>query len=107
MQGNSFLGAFFRVSPFPQDVWDHRREVSRVVQKQYVKKFGALAMRSWTSNMEVMEQGFARVEEIKYGEFDERPIVPPCATPVAPFGEQHLSAHGGLRLVCAAGCQRR
>ena len=40
MQGNSFLGAFFRVSPFLKTFGITEEQFQKVVHKQYVKKFG-------------------------------------------------------------------
>ncbi|MHB8872568.1 MAG: 2-oxoacid:acceptor oxidoreductase family protein [Myxococcaceae bacterium] len=70
MQGNSFLGAFFAVSPFLADFKIERQHFEQVVQKQYKKKFGRLGDAVVASNMEVMLQGFERVREIVYGRVD-------------------------------------
>jgi pyruvate-ferredoxin/flavodoxin oxidoreductase len=71
MQGNAFLGAFFKVSPFLK-IYDidpeHFREV---VHKQYVKRFGRLGEAVVESNMKVMTAGFERVAEIAYGEAED------------------------------------
>ena len=40
MQGNSFLGAFFRVSPFLKTFGISEEQFHKVVRKQYEKKFG-------------------------------------------------------------------
>jgi pyruvate-ferredoxin/flavodoxin oxidoreductase len=71
MQGNTFLGAFFRVSPFLQHYRISDEQFQSVVRKQYVKKFGRFGDAVVNSNMTVMTEGFARVEEIRYGELDE------------------------------------
>jgi pyruvate-ferredoxin/flavodoxin oxidoreductase len=88
MQGNAFLGAFFRVSPFLEQNRidaDHFREV---VRDQYVKKFGRFGEAVVRSNMEVMTQGFDRVREVPAGKMDAPdrsslrgvPLLPPsCA----------------------------
>ncbi|MEY4940326.1 MAG: hypothetical protein RIQ93_2061, partial [Verrucomicrobiota bacterium] len=67
MQGNSFLGGFFRVSPFLKTFGITEDQFQKVVHKQYVKKFGRFGDAVVTSNMTVMNEGFSRVVEIKYG----------------------------------------
>jgi pyruvate-ferredoxin/flavodoxin oxidoreductase len=97
MQGNSFLGAFFRVSPFLKHNGISDEAFLTTVKKQYQKKFGRFGEAVVTSNMQVMEQGFSRVEEIKYGEFDDpdrssmrnppvRPAAPVAMIPTAGCG---------------------
>jgi pyruvate-ferredoxin/flavodoxin oxidoreductase len=68
MQGNAFLGAFFKVSPLLQDFEISNEQFEEVVRNQYQKKFGKLGQAVIESNMEVMTQGFGRVTEIKVGE---------------------------------------
>jgi len=68
MQGNSFLGAFFRVSPFLKTFGISEDQFQNVVHNQYVKKFGRFGDAVVASNMTVMNEGFSRVVEIKYGE---------------------------------------
>jgi len=67
MQGNSFLGAFFRVSPFLQTYSISEEKFQESVLKQYQKKFGRLGDAVVASNMTVMTEGFGRVTEIRYG----------------------------------------
>ena len=67
MQGNAFLGAFFRVSTLLQEFGITQEQYRDVVHKQYVKKFGKLGDAVVQSNMEVMMQGFDQVKEIKIG----------------------------------------
>src|SRR5262245_36284549 len=64
MQGNSFLGAFFRVSPFLKHNSITDEAFLTAVKKQYEKKFGRFGEAVVASNMEVMEQGFSRVQQI-------------------------------------------
>ena len=71
MQGNSFLGAFFRVSPFLQNFGISEDQFHKVVRKQYEKKFGRFGESVVASNMTVMTEGFARVQEIKIGRADD------------------------------------
>jgi pyruvate-ferredoxin/flavodoxin oxidoreductase len=68
MQGNAFLGAFFAVSPLLHEFKIEKEQFHEVVHKQYVKKFGRLGEAVVASNMEVMTQGFSRVQEIPIGE---------------------------------------
>jgi len=68
MQGNAFLGAFFRVSPLLAEFKIDNEHFREVVHKQYKKKFGRLGDAVVSSNMEVMIQGFERVREIPTGE---------------------------------------
>ncbi len=58
MQGNSFLGAFFRVSPFLRQNGISDETFLDTVRKQYQKKFGRFGDDVVTSNMTVMERGF-------------------------------------------------
>ena len=71
MQGNSFLGAFFRVSPFLKINGISDETYRATVENQYRKKFGRFGEDVVASNMTVMEQGFSRVQEIRYGDFAE------------------------------------
>jgi pyruvate-ferredoxin/flavodoxin oxidoreductase len=68
MQGNAFLGGFFRVSPFLKHYGISEEKFLESVQKQYVKKFGRFGDAVVASNMTVMTEGFKRVVEIKYGQ---------------------------------------
>jgi pyruvate-ferredoxin/flavodoxin oxidoreductase len=68
MQGNAFLGAFFKVSPLLEDFEISNEQFEEVVRNQYQKKFGKLGQGVIESNMTVMTQGFGRVTEIKVGE---------------------------------------
>jgi pyruvate-ferredoxin/flavodoxin oxidoreductase len=70
MQGNSFLGAFFRVSSFLKDYGISEEQFQSVVRHQYEKKFGRFGEAVVNSNMTVMTEGFARAQEILYGELD-------------------------------------
>ena len=51
-----------------------QEQFHEVVHKQYVKKFGRLGEGVVKSNMEVMTQGFERVQEIPIGEHRRAPI---------------------------------
>jgi pyruvate-ferredoxin/flavodoxin oxidoreductase len=67
MQGNAFLGAFFRVSTLLKEFGITQEQYRAVVRKQYVSKFGKLGEAVVESNMEVMMQGYDQVTEIKIG----------------------------------------
>jgi pyruvate-ferredoxin/flavodoxin oxidoreductase len=67
MQGNAFLGAFFKVSTLLQEFGITQDQYRAVVHKQYVSKFGKLGEAVVQSNMEVMMQGFDQVKEIQIG----------------------------------------
>ncbi len=71
MQGNTFLGAFFKVSPFLQNHNIGEEEYSEIVHNQYEKKFGRFGAAVVESNMKVMVGGFEQVQEIKYGEIED------------------------------------
>lgn len=86
MQGNAFLGAFFRVSPFLQDYKIPDKEFLQTVRNQYEKKFGRLGEAVVESNMTVMKSGFEQVIQVQHGEVDAPDtsgfigtVVEPCA----------------------------
>ncbi|MEY4386888.1 MAG: hypothetical protein RLY20_2171 [Verrucomicrobiota bacterium] len=95
MQGNSFLGAFFRVSPFLKDYGISEEMFLGDVKKQYEKKFGRFGEAVVTSNMTVMTEGFARVTEIKYGELADPDRSSMRNPPLAPQGEHTLLPTAG------------
>ncbi len=70
MQGNSFLGAFFKVSPFLQTFGIEEDHFKEVVRAQYNKKFGKFGDAVVDSNMEVMTQGGTQIREVPYGPVD-------------------------------------
>ncbi|HBH05376.1 MAG TPA: oxidoreductase [Flavobacteriales bacterium] len=85
MQGNSFLGAFFKVSSFLQDYNIPDDEFLETVRRQYEVKFGRFGAGVVESNMQVMRAGFEEVFEVPYGEIsaDDKSsflgnIVTPC-----------------------------
>jgi pyruvate-ferredoxin/flavodoxin oxidoreductase len=96
MQGNSFLGAFFRVSPFLQQHRISEEQFHATVKKQYQKKFGRFGDDVVTSNMTVMTEGFSRVQEIIYGQYDDPDRSSMRNPPDKPIG--------GLPLIPTAGC---
>src|SRR6266481_5942551 len=100
MQGNSFLGAFFRVSPFLKHNGITDEMFLGTVKKQYQKKFGRFGEAVVTSNMLVMEQGFSRVQEIKYGDFADPDRSSMRNPPVRPIGEIAMIPTAG----CGTGC---
>src|SRR5688572_22257366 len=95
MQGNSFLGAFFRVSPFLKTFGITEENFQNVVHKQYVKKFGRFGDAVVTSNMTVMNEGWARVQEIKIGRGDD-PDRSSMRNPLLkPQGDHHFEPTAG------------
>lgn len=65
MQGNAFLGAFFRVSTLLDEYHIPEEEFLKIVRKQYEKKFGKLGVSVIDSNMKIMQEGFENVIEVK------------------------------------------
>jgi pyruvate-ferredoxin/flavodoxin oxidoreductase len=70
MQGNAFLGAFFRVSSFLDDYSITEQRFEEVVLNQYNKKFGRFGEAVVASNMQVMRDGFSRISEVPHGDLD-------------------------------------
>ncbi|MFO1475648.1 MAG: 2-oxoacid:acceptor oxidoreductase family protein [Verrucomicrobiota bacterium] len=103
MQGNSFLGAFFRVSPFLKQNGISDEQFLSTVRKQYQKKFGRFGDDVVTSNMEVMEQGFSRVQEIQYGAFEDPDRSSMRNAPIAPVGGVALTPTAGCGSACGGG----
>src|SRR5947208_7201001 len=95
MQGNSFLGAFFRVSPFLKNTNISEELFHETVRKQYEKKFGRFGEAVVHSNMEVMMQGFSRVQEIKYGELEDADRSSMRNPPLWPAGEHQIIPTAG------------
>ncbi len=95
MQGNSFLGAFFRVAPFLLDNGISEELFSETVRKQYVKKFGRFGDAVVTSNMTVMTEGFSRVQEIKIGEIESPDRSSMRNAPLWPQGEHEMIPTAG------------
>lgn len=89
MQGNSFLGAFFRVSSFLKDHNIDEKQYEEVIRKQYEKKFGRFGDAVVESNMTVMKEGFNRVTEINYGESSDNDRSSMRLSPLAPIGERY------------------
>ena len=104
MQGNSFLGAFFRVSPFLKTFGISEEQFHKVVRKQYEKKFARFGDAVVNSNMTVMTEGFSRVQEIKLGRADDpdrssmrNPLVAPVAgQPMIPTAGCGTSGCGSI-----------
>src|SRR5439155_24400780 len=70
------------------------------VKKQYEKKFGRFGEAVVTSNMLVMEQGFSRVQEIKYGAAEDPDRSSMRNAPVRPVGDIPMIPTAG----CGTGC---
>lgn len=101
MQGNSFLGAFFKVSSFLADNDISQDKYREVVRNQYEKKFGRFGKAVVNSNMEVMTQGFQRVVEIQYGRLEDPDTSSMRKAPVIPLGNHRIPATAGCE---ASGC---
>ncbi len=104
MQGNAFLGAFFRVSTLLTEFGITPEQFQEVVYKQYVKKFGKLGEAVVKSNMEVMLQGFERVKEIAIGDLAAKDrsslrgeALLPILEPVPAFAEAGATCSTGCR----------
>lgn len=96
MQGNSFLGAFFRVSPFLEEFGISQDQFLAHVQRQYQKKFGRFGESVVDSNMQVMREGFSRVREVRIG--------PLNAPDRSSLRHEAVKPLGGLRTLPMAGC---
>ena len=70
MQGNAFLGAFFRVSPFLQNQKIPDEDFLSIIRNQYEKKFGRFGEAVVESNMTVMRAGFNEVTAVEPGGVD-------------------------------------
>ncbi|MDA0323251.1 MAG: 2-oxoacid:acceptor oxidoreductase family protein [Verrucomicrobia bacterium] len=96
MQGNSFLGAFFKVSSFLKDYGIDEDQYREIVRTQYEKKFGRFGQQVVESNMEVMKQGGDRLREVVY---DREPVGDRSSLRADPL----LPADGSL-IMPTAGC---
>jgi len=101
MQGNAFLGAFFRCSTLLQEFGITQEQYRDVVHKQYVKKFGKFGDAVVQSNMEVMLQGFDQVKEIEIGVLSAADRSSLRGAPLLPILEE-VAASGGS---CSTGCR--
>jgi pyruvate-ferredoxin/flavodoxin oxidoreductase len=101
MQGNAFLGAFFRVSPFLKTFGITEEQFHAVVRKQYEKKFGRFGEAVVTSNMTVMTEGFSRVAEIAIGGEGDPDRSSMRNPPLAPQGSHAFIPTAGC---ASAGC---
>ncbi len=98
MQGNSFLGAFFKVSPFFKVFGIDESKYDEVVRAQYVRKFGRFGDAVVESNMKVMHEGFSRVQEIAYGEIDDEDRSSMRLDPLMPDGSHEILPTAGCGL---------
>lgn len=88
MQGNSFLGAFFKVSPFLSDNGITEETFRKTVRTQYEKKFSRFGDAVVESNMKVMTAGGERVVEIEYGDIDAPDTSSLRLPPLAPVNSE-------------------
>ncbi|MEE9532992.1 MAG: 2-oxoacid:acceptor oxidoreductase family protein, partial [Acidimicrobiia bacterium] len=70
MQGNAFLGAFFKVSGFLEDYGVTDARFREIVKNQYVKKFGRFGDAVVESNMTVMTRGYELVQDVAHGDVE-------------------------------------
>jgi len=70
MQGNAFLGAFFKVSGILEDYEVSDKRFREIVKNQYEKKFGRFGDEVVESNMTVMTKGFELVQDVPPGEVE-------------------------------------
>ncbi|RLE11860.1 MAG: oxidoreductase, partial [Actinobacteria bacterium] len=68
MQGNAFLGAFFKVSGFLEDYDVSDARFREIVRGQYEKKFGRFGDAVVESNMTVMTAGYDLVVDVPHGD---------------------------------------
>jgi len=95
MQGNAFLGAFFRVSPFLERYHLSAEQFQQIIRKQYVKKFARFGDAVVESNMTVMNDGFTHATEITRGRTDD-PDRSSMRNPLlAPMGDHHFPPTAG------------
>ncbi len=71
MQGNAFLGAFFKVSPFLKIYDIPKEKYLATIKNQYIKKFGRFGNAVVDSNMKVMQAGFDTLEKVEIGNIDD------------------------------------
>jgi pyruvate-ferredoxin/flavodoxin oxidoreductase len=102
MQGNAFLGAFFRVSTLLKEFGITQEQYRAVVREQYVKKFGKLGEAVVDSNMEVMMQGYSQVTEIEIGALTAADHSSLRGQALLPILETVPAAEGSS---CGAGCR--
>ena len=70
MQGNAFLGAFFKVSGFLEDYNVSDARFREIVRDQYDRKFGRFGDAVVESNMTVMTKGFELVQDVPHGDLE-------------------------------------
>ena len=94
MQGNAFLGGFFKVSTFLQEFKIDDQRFHDVVHSQYKKKFGRLGEAVVQSNMEVMTKGFELTQEITYGKVDDADLSGGVGAAIVPLNGETVSGDG-------------
>ena len=95
MQGNAFLGGFFKVSPFFKVFGIDESKFDEVVRAQYERKFGRFGEAVVESNMKVMDDGYHRVQEIIYGDIDAEDRSDMRLKPLMPEGEHTILPTAG------------
>ena len=101
MQGNSFLGAFFRVSPFLERYDVDKDTFDKIIHDQYEAKFGRFGAAVVESNMKVMHDGYDHVKLINIGEIEDADRSSMRQPPVSPLEKHQMPATAGCS---ASGC---
>jgi pyruvate-ferredoxin/flavodoxin oxidoreductase len=104
MQGNTFLGAFFKVSSFLGDNGISEELFRRCVSEQYEKKFGRFGQAVVAANMRVMEEGFARVREVQYGQLEDPDRSSMRNAPLVPLDAGEMAPTAGCTLTGCSSC---
>ncbi|MBI4569292.1 MAG: 2-oxoacid:acceptor oxidoreductase family protein, partial [Planctomycetes bacterium] len=112
MQGNAFLGAFFRASPFLKTFSIERAHFEEVVRAQYKKKFGRQGDQVVAANMDVMLQGFEQLREVPHGPVDAPDRASMRGEALAPLqvgaeADRGVEVAAGPCAAAAAPCQWR
>ena len=100
MQGNAFLGAFFRTSPFLEQNGIDPDHFVEVVRGQYEKKFGRFGEAVVEANMTVMRAGFERVREVPYGPLDAPDESSMRGLPLLPSTNGNGKSNGNGQVWC-------
>ncbi len=87
MQGNCFLGAFFKVSPLLKKFRIPDEVLHKTIRNQYETKFGKFGDDVVESNMKVMLQGYETVREVPHGSIDDLDCSTFCGSMLLPLAE--------------------
>ncbi len=98
MQGNTFLGAFFKVSSFLDTYNVSQEELLALVKHQYEKKFGRFGHAVVESNLKVFAGGLERCTEIHYGDMEAEDRSSMRLDPIPPVGDHQILPTSGCFL---------